>query len=556
MGTSQFSVRNHFIILLLVMLIGSIVVYITVDFLDKNEKERKQTRLEEVNRRAAFEFSESLDRFVFIIAGLRSHLKYAHEFPNQTQLFDFINDQLNDLDYSDSLIVSYLNPQHEFVYSFDRNAINPSGLIGISVKDLRDEETIKRLDAIMDDEEFHLYPATNLVEGWVGIPLHFNVVRDEKSIGYIAAIINFKAIIDPIYELESSDIFAFRFSANEIEFDRERSYDGSRVHHERVDSKYFRNYELPEDEYVYSSISRHGLTFNLGTAYIAESEESLNLDLFLYGWLVVIAIFVFYSLFRLYQINILNKELQDSLETIEFQKTKLDIQNEELNKLNFTKDRFFSIIGHDLKGPLASISSMADLWSSKSLSDEKAADLMEKLSVASRSATRLLENLLQWALVNTGEIKWKPEKVNLGELVSEVFFQLSASASEKQIQLDQEISDGCVLMGDRNMLTTSIRNLVANAIKFTKVNTTIHVKSYLKDGALLLEVQDEGDGFTEDERVGLFALGDRSPENKNEISTGLGLILVKEFVTRHKGKIQVESDKGKGTRFIIEFPIE
>ncbi len=551
MGSYRFSTRRHLIMLLIVFLLGSVVVYIVADHIDRNEQNNRQAQLVSVNRRAAFEFSESLDRFVYLMSGVRSFVTHSKEFPSQEELREFVNKQLEDLGYRDSLIISYIDQDHIFRYSFTQRAINPAGLVGTSVRAIRSENAMKRLDEVMKDEEFHLFPVTNLFEGWVGIPLDFNVVRDGKSIGYIAAIADFKSIIEPIYTVEPSDKFVFRFSVNGTEFDRERAYDGTRVFHDREDPKYAGNYDIKEDNYLYSEVLRYGLIFKIGTAYINEYQKNETLRLLIYGWFMMLIGFVSYSLYRLSKFKKLNDSLTKSIDTIEFQKTKLDIQNSELNKLNATKDKFFSIIGHDLKGPLTSISSIVNLWNTKSLDESQTDELMEKLGTATLGASKLLDNLLQWSLVNTGQINWDPEDIALAELVDEVFFQLGASASSKHINLVKDIEESVHLKGDRNMLSTIIRNLVSNGIKFSKANGNVSVKAEKADGSILFKVTDHGEGLTEEERVSLFRLGEGV---KSASGTGLGLILVKEFVNRHKGTITVESEKSKGTTFVIRFP--
>ncbi len=556
MGSYRFSKSRHFVLLFVVLLLGSLVVYVVVDHIHESELENQSNHLESANKRASIEFSESLDRFVYLMSGVRAYLKYAETFPSQNELFDFVNYQLQGLNNNDSLIISFIDRDHIFRYSFNRTKVNPSQLVGHSVREFRDSASLARIEVAMQDEKFHMFSATNLVEGWVGIPLHFGVVRNNELIGYIAAIIDFKAIIDPIYNLESSSEFIFKFQIDDKEFDREIAYDGSMIHHTRKDSLFYKNYQVSEEAYVYTEFRRYNLTFKIGTAYIDTNEKSRNIDLLIYGWYVLIVLFVSYSLYRLVRFHQLNDSLKESVDMIEFQKTKLDIQNEELNKLNATKDKFFSIIGHDLKGPLTSISSIVSLWNRKSLDPDQTDEIMGKLGTATLGASKLLDNLLQWSLVNTGHIKWNPEVVKLSKLVDEVLFQLGASASSKQIRLVRNIEQEIQLEGDRNMLSTVVRNLVSNAIKFSKSNSEVTVTCKRSDDFISVKVSDQGEGFTEEEKNTLFQLGQGPVEVRAESGTGLGLILVKEFVSRHKGTISIESEKGMGTTFEIQFPVK
>ncbi|MEP1094652.1 MAG: HAMP domain-containing sensor histidine kinase [Cyclobacteriaceae bacterium] len=556
MSLSRFSVQRHLLALLIIVLAGTGVVYVIVAHVEEGEQKQRKSRLADVNNHAAIEFSESLDRFVYLMSGIRSYLKHSESFPTQEKLFDFVNFQLNQLNYTDSLIISYIDQNHLFKYSFTRTEIDPNNLIGRSVGDFRDSVSLSRIENAMMGGDFHLFAATNLVEGWVGIPLHFGIVRDEKLLGYIAAIINFEAIIDPVYKFEPSKEFVFRFSINGTEFDRERAYDGSTIHHDRIDSLYFRNFSIDEDQYVYSDFERYGLNFKIGTAYLEAYTKDQDIDALVYGWYLMIVLFAAYSLYRIVRFKTLNEVLNESVETVKFQKTKLDIQNAELNKLNQTKDKFFSIIGHDLRGPLTSITSIVGLWNRKSLSGKQTDEFMEKLGAASRGASSLLDNLLLWSLVNTGQIKWNPEEIDVNQLVDEVFFQLGGSAASKQIHLEKDIPEGIVLHGDRNMMSTIVRNLTSNAIKFSNANSQVKVSIDVSETLLTLRVIDQGKGLSEQERSSLFLLGEGPSEVRQETGTGLGLVLVREFVNRHNGTISVQSELDKGTIFVIKFPAQ
>lgn len=555
MNFAIFSTHRHFVLLLFVFLAGSVVVYTIADHIDENAIERRDSELQSVNRRAAFEFSESLDRFVYLMSGIRSYVNHTEPFPTQEELQSFVVRQMHDLNYKDSLIISFIDQDHVFRYSFTPNTINSADLIGTSVRDIRSQAAIQRLDSVMMDEQFRLFPVTNLFEGWVGIPIDFNVMRNGKSTGYIAAIADFKSIIEPIYTFESSDEFVFKFSVNQTEFDRERAYDRTKVYHDRKDTKYYKNYLVNEEQFVTSKVERYGLTFLIGTAFINNYKQSQNLSLLIYGWYLMIVCFVSYSLFRLNRFKKLNEAMKRSIDTIELQKSKLDLQNEELNQLNATKDKFFSIIGHDLKGPLTSIASVVGLWNAKALDGGEIDEIMKNLETATKGASSLLDNLLLWAMVNTGQINWKPENISLNEVVQEVYFQLSGGAMAKRIKLVSQVGKECQLHGDRNMLSTIIRNLVSNAIKFTKLNSEVNVTGFVEQDQVVLNISDQGDGLNEKEISMLFEQGEALSGGGKRTGTGLGLILVAEFVNRHKGVISIKSQSGDGATFTIAFPI-
>lgn len=555
MSLAPFSTRRHSFLLLVVFLIGFVVVYVIADHIDRNEMERRDAELLSVNRRAAFEFSESLDRFIYLMSGIRSYVNHAERFPTQEELQFFLKRQMTDLHYKDSLIVSFISPDHVFQYSFTAEKINPANLVGTSVRDIRSDATIQRLDRVMQDEQFHLFKVTNLVEGWVGIPIDFNVVRNKQSVGYIAAIADFNSIIAPIYTFESSDDFVFKFSVDGVEFDREKAYDGTKVYHKRKDPKYYKNYKVEEDAFVSSEVTRHGLTFSIGTAYINQYRKEQNLGLLVYGWYVIIVLFVSYSLFQLMRFKKMSETLEQSIATVESQKSILDAKNRELNQLVATKDKFFTIIGHDLRGPLTSIGSVVGLWNSKAVARDQFDDIMKKLGEATKGAANLLDNLLLWALVNTGQMKWNPEELYVEDLIQEVYFQLTASAAQKKVKLVADVTQDCKCYGDRNMLSTIVRNLVSNAIKFGKTNAEVKTTVVVEANQIVFKVLDKGKGLSAAQQKELFSLN-KNTKGNSRTGTGLGLILVEEFVSRHSGTIAIDSEEGGGATFIVTLPVD
>lgn len=545
MAVLYFSLRKNLIALFTILLIGLAVIYMVDQNLESNERGRRTALLEKVNRRTAIELSKSLDKFVYFVSNIRPYLIYSEQFPTQTELKHFVDKQIDDLQYQDSLVISFVDSNHKFKYSFTRTEIDPVGLIGKSVADLTDSTSMVRISAVLLDDDFHLFSAANLVEGWVGIPLHFNVLRNGKSVGYIAAIADFKSIIDPIYLLESADEFVFRFSINDTPLDRYAVHNGSKVHHNKTDQFSFNNYDVDKASFIYSDFIIHDLNFKVETAYIAEFKSNKDINIVLYGWFILIGIFVVYALYGSYRF----KKLSDNLR---IQKRELDEKNEELNELNHTKDKFFSIIGHDLKSPLSSITSALELWKSESITASQTEKIRKHLEISTRSTLGLLENLLQWSLINTDHLKWNPEPVKLEEMIDEVFSQLRSVALLKETSLTRKVVDNCNLIGDYNMISTIIRNLVANAVKFGEANSEVLVEACVENEKIVIAVSDQGIGLSRQEVDSLFDTNKKGSGSNR--STGLGLVLVKEFMDLHKAEIDVKSTVGEGTTFILKFP--
>ncbi|MGQ1909824.1 ATP-binding protein [Marinifilum sp. RC60d5] len=241
------------------------------------------------------------------------------------------------------------------------------------------------------------------------------------------------------------------------------------------------------------------------------------------------------------------------------QKLMIERQRKELELLNATKDKFFSIIAHDLKNPFASLIGASDFLvnSSGELSNEQLHNFHSIINNSARQGYRLLENLLEWSRMQTGSIAWKPKQVDLWDLVNEVVNLLTGSAEQKQISLEAKIDENLIAYIDANMINTVVRNLITNAIKFTPKGGKIIVESKLLNDFIEISVSDNGVGIDSDKIDKLFKIGESvvGIGTEHETGTGLGLILCKEFVEQHKGQIYLKSELGKGSIFAFTLPV-
>lgn len=258
--------------------------------------------------------------------------------------------------------------------------------------------------------------------------------------------------------------------------------------------------------------------------------------------------------------NIKERMLVKDLLEEELTKQKLQIeeQKKELETLNATKDKFFSIIAHDLKNPFASLIGASDFLvsSSNDLSKEQMANFLNIINNSAKQGYRLLENLLEWSRMQTGMLAWQPEQVDLWDLVNEVVHLLRGSAETKQIHLEARVDEDLSAFVDPNMIDTVVRNLVSNAIKFTARGGEVIVESKQLKGAIEITIRDNGIGIKEDDVSKLFRIDEQLTQNgtENETGTGLGLILCKEFIDKHKGELYVKSEPNKGSSFIFTLP--
>ena len=248
---------------------------------------------------------------------------------------------------------------------------------------------------------------------------------------------------------------------------------------------------------------------------------------------------------------------RDITERKEFESQILE-QSKKLLELNATKDKFFSIIAHDLKNPIRSILGFSELLKSEVSQGENESLITyaDILYFSSKQTVELLENLLDWAKSQQNSFPFSPDPLVVNNLIASEINNLKTIAEQKNILLTDETEGQIALNADEKMISTVIRNLISNAIKFTPVNGGISVKSSLKTDRVEVSVSDTGTGISEQNKAKLFQLlnGFTTRGTENEKGSGLGLVLCKEFVEKHKGSIWVESEWGKGSRFTFSIP--
>jgi signal transduction histidine kinase len=238
---------------------------------------------------------------------------------------------------------------------------------------------------------------------------------------------------------------------------------------------------------------------------------------------------------------------------------KIQRKNKELIRANSEKDKFFSIIAHDLKGPFQGFIGLTEFMSENlgDMTSEQVQEITGSLQTTAKNLYELLDNLLNWALIKRGHKRFNPEKVylrSLAHIVSELF---SSHLKVKNISLINKIDEDFVVLVDKESLKTVLRNLISNAVKFTPHKGIVTISSDLADrGFLLVAIADTGIGMSNEIRTSLFTITKKvsRPGTDNEPSTGLGLILCKELIEKHGGKIWVESTEGKGSTFYFTVP--
>ena len=253
-----------------------------------------------------------------------------------------------------------------------------------------------------------------------------------------------------------------------------------------------------------------------------------------------------------------NKLLRVQNEKICIANTKLTESEQHLKELNTTKDTFFRIISHDLKNPFTSLMSISQLIHENydAIDDDEKKMGVKKINQCVNHIYALLENLLTWSRSQTGQIKYQAQDCDLTDLIKMNINLYMVSAHKKGIEIDYNLPDEATAYADKEMISTVIRNLLNNAIKFTKLDSRITISLKIEASNYKIEIQDEGEGISEENKDKLFRIDKKykTVGSSGEKGTGLGLLLCKEFVEINKGEIGVVSTFGEGSCFYFTIP--
>ncbi len=241
-------------------------------------------------------------------------------------------------------------------------------------------------------------------------------------------------------------------------------------------------------------------------------------------------------------------------------KTHLELKKarEKMAELIATKDKFLTIIAHDLKNPFNSLLGISNILIEEinTLKKEEIQELATAIQNTAQKSYTLLTNLLQWAQANTGKFEFHPQKYDIVEIVKDVLDVIKSQAINKSISIVNNLNGSIDVILDKHMIESVLINLISNAIKFTKKGGLVKIDSGSDYKNIIISISDNGIGISAELAKTLFRIDTKhtSLGTENESGTGLGLLICKEFIERHRGKIWVESEEGKGSTFIFTLP--
>jgi len=362
------------------------------------------------------------------------------------------------------------------------------------------------------------------------------------------------------YEVDlvnSSNLKNYKKDPNKIYFFRNISDDSGKT----IDTLFF-----SKTDELQSNLKQ---LFNLSVLFVVISGFAIFLFLYYFRKIVLVPLNKVSNTLEtkdLTKIELLKKRndefrlLAELIQNFFSQQAALKQNNELLEELNSTKDRLFSIIAHDLKNPVGSLITLSGLMNDylKTRDYDTLTELTSLFSQQTEDAMSLLTSLFDWARSQTGQIAFSPRQIDLKHVMDEVIKSVQTSASLKEITILPLEANNIQVFADSNMLKTVIRNLVANAIKYTPSGGTIVVTGSHSKKEVEISVIDTGVGMDLETQNKLFRINENltTRGTANEKGNGLGLIICKEFIEKHGGQIRVISSQGSGSQFIITLPNE
>lgn len=307
------------------------------------------------------------------------------------------------------------------------------------------------------------------------------------------------------------------------------------------------------------------LIFIVSTLMGMRFRYSMTVNSINFGSYILYVHFVNYSaiadrqisqLFVIYTVGLLAAYVLDKQKINAFiHKNELDIEVAKVDELNKVKDKLFSIISHDLRGPIVSLKGILSLLNKRALSQEEFSYLSRNLENDLSSTSNLLDNLLAWSKSQLDGIALNKVKLNLLHEVKELENLFQTQLKAKAISVEININKDLNILADRETIQIAIRNILSNAIKFTPHGGKIAIEALKVNGEIEMAVIDSGLGIAKEKLIDLFKLNKTSLiGNSSGTGAGIGLLLVREFIELNNGSVHVESSLGRGTTFLIRFP--
>ena len=490
--------------------------------------------------------------------------RYSHLLKNKN-VCSIVCDSKNNLWISSNSGISKLNPQTKKISNFDQN----DGLLSREFFPLAFYTSDRKNLFFGGSEGIDLFNADSLSTEIKLLKIVFTDFKlFNRSINYKTA----PNIIDKSISYADKIILNYDENSITISFQAIKLTKPEKITYscklEGFDNDW--NYIGTKKEAIYNNLKPGKYKFSVKARYDngdwSENANSIQIIIVPPWWMtiwfeIIAAIILLLApfVFVYWRTRRLEKQ-KEILEAIVANRTsEIQTKNKQLKELIATKIKLFSIISHDLRSPFNSILGFQEHLISEysKLTDTERIDMLNKAHESSQQVYTLVENLLSWSMLQTNAIHYDPVQFNLHSIAHERLILYQSQAEIKGITFKVDIAENLYAFADINLLQSTLRNLITNAIKFTAKNGSILVKAVKKDDWLVISVTDSGKGMAKEDIKSLFQLDKmKSQQGTNgEKGTGLGLLLCKDFIEKNKGKLTIESEPDKGSTFSFTIPV-
>ncbi|GGW72997.1 two-component sensor histidine kinase [Winogradskyella epiphytica] len=525
-------ISKSLIVIIITLILGGILLHQFISSYQELERKKIQDRLEKTHSDAMIRANAGIDVYATLVSSLKSHLKNTPTFPTEIELQNYLKDLLDEIKFNDSIVVSYIDKNHVFKYVVTPHAIDPPGLKGVSLKNLLSNERIEALDELMTTDDILIFTPINLREGWVGLPFNFTVHDNQNEVlGYMAPVINAKYLLNYFYEGDEKKEFIHKFIVKDsVDVTREVIYNETTVYNKNTDPEYYKNFEVSDDEFIYSNIHVFGLNLKIGSAYKEKPKISNTIAYLTYLWYFIMSIAIIVIFYLFLKNTRLNKNLK-------LANTEINVKNTELERSLFKIETLIKEIHHRVKNNMQMISGILSLQQDESNNASVKAALEQSKS---RIHSMALVHEKLYGSASLKVIKTKEYTEQLLDFVEQII-----GIKDLNLTTSIHIDDDLIFDGD----TTSNLGLILNELV---TNSYKHAFNLNKENRLEITIRKENDYY-------LLIYSDNGPGLPNnynfEESDSLGMQLILIMADQLNGELNY-SNKEKST-FKIHFkPLE
>ena len=519
---------------LFIIIIG-IGIAVEKGIIDENNKavEREiQEQLIKDHHQTVIRIESGINVYATLVSSIRAYLQNSSDFPTQNQLQSYLKDLIRDLDFKDSIIVSWVDTNEVFRYSVTPYVVDPAKLAGTSVKKLRPKKMVDKLDALMHKDSITLFDPINLFEGFAAFPFDFSA-RDSKGkiLGYIAPVIDVKYLLNHAYKGNNDTTFLHRFAFNDsIDISRERIYDGTKYYGKSEDKEYYGNYNVSKTDFIYSELHFYGLKLKVGTMYKKKPEIKHTFQRLVLTWYITLTIVGLYLIFQLVNSIRGNFELQKA-------HAEIQLKNKELEERVSQIKSLIREIHHRVKNNMQIISSLLSLQQNEELGE--VANQALEISRNRISAMALVHQKL-YGIENLSQVNAQEYIKHLSDSICTSFQHLNS-----EIKIEIIINPNIFLDVDTVVpLGLIINECMTNSFKY----------AFLDRKVGLIKIELLKDEVKNGIRFSYYDNGPGIPDTFNwESPKSLGVELVKILTDQLNGSY--EYSKIEGSEFIIRFPL-